>query len=163
MSTPPFIVHNSDVPEEVGHYPAPFDGEKLSFGRNLGKASGSVNVGMWQERLPPGRRTSFTHAHSHEEELIYVLSGSCVLRLFEQGKGAREVEVRAGHTISFPAGTGIAHCAVNRGTEDCVILCFGERKPGIDTCWYADEVEYQKWALANRPEKTWNGRPLHSK
>lgn len=78
MSSSPsvtFIVHALDVPEEEGAYPAPFDGEKLSFGRNLGKAAGTERLGLWQERLPPGRRTSFTHAHSHEEELVYVLQG----------------------------------------------------------------------------------------
>lgn len=157
MSTPSFIVHSSSVPEEAGHYPAPFDGEKLSFGRNLGKAAGSVNVGLWQERLPPGRRTSFTHAHSHEEELVYVLAGACTLRVVEPGKQATEVELLAGHTVSFVAGTGIAHSAVNRGTEDCVLLCFGERKPGVDRCWYAEDGDYQRWAETNRPDRTWRG------
>jgi hypothetical protein len=64
----PFVVHASEVAEAEGHYPAPFDAEALSFGRNLGAAAGSLNVGLWQERIPPGRRTSFTHAHSGEEE-----------------------------------------------------------------------------------------------
>lgn len=157
MKSPPFIVHASDVPEEAGSYPAPFDKEQLSFGRNLGKAAGSVNIGMWHERIPPGRRTSFTHAHSHEEELIYVLEGTCMIRIAEPGKEPYEITVRTGHTISFPAGTGIAHSAINRGTEDCTLLCFGERKPGVDRALYTDEVEYQKWALANRPERTWTG------
>ncbi|MBX7114330.1 MAG: cupin domain-containing protein [Myxococcaceae bacterium] len=152
----PFIVHITDVAEEEGSYPAPFDQEKLSLGRNLGKAAGSVNVGMWHERIPPGRRTSFTHAHSHEEELIYVLEGTCALLISQPGKEPVEVAVRAGHTISFPAGTGIAHSAINRGTEDCMLLCFGERKPGIDRCLYTDG-EYQQWALANRPDRTWSG------
>lgn len=158
MSLPPrFIVYASDVAEEEGHYPAPFDGEKLSLGRNLGKAAGSVNVGLWQERLPPGRRTSFTHAHSHEEELIYVLSGACHLRIVEPGQEPHEFEVRAGHAFSFPAGTGIAHSAVNHGSEDCVLLCFGERKPGVDRVWYPEEKAYQQWSTAQRPERTWSG------
>lgn len=105
----PYVVHTDDVPEQECRYEAPFDGELLAFGRNLGKAAGSVTVGLWHERIPPGHRTSFTHAHSHEEELAYVLSGVCVLRVVEPGREPREIPLRAGHVASFPAGTGIAH------------------------------------------------------
>jgi uncharacterized cupin superfamily protein len=152
----PFIVHALDVPEEEGAYPAPFDGEKLSLGRNLGKAAGTERLGLWQERLPPGRRTSFTHAHSHEEELIYVLQGECHVRLLEPGAAAaREIPLRAGHTVSFPAGTGIAHCFVNHGTNDCLLLCVGERRHGVDRCFYPEDRKYDEHRRLTQPERHW--------
>jgi uncharacterized cupin superfamily protein len=73
----PFIVHVDDVEEVEGTYGAPFDREKLSLYRDIGRAAGSKNVGFSWERLLPGRRTAFTHAHSEEEEFIFVLSGTC--------------------------------------------------------------------------------------
>jgi uncharacterized cupin superfamily protein len=155
METPRYVVHSDAVAEEEGHYPAPFDGEGLSFGKNLGGAAGSVRVGLWRERIPPGRRTSFTHAHSHEEELIYVLSGTCHVRLLEPGRDAVEIEVRAGHTVSFPSGTRIAHSFVNRGASACEILCFGERRRGDDRVAYPEEPAYQAWVAKNRPEIHW--------
>ncbi|WP_225414431.1 cupin domain-containing protein [Stigmatella hybrida] len=151
-----FIVHVDDVPEEEGRYPAPFDGERLSFGRNLGWASGSERLGLRLERLPPGRRTSFTHAHSHAEELVYILEGTCHVRLIQPGASvARELPLRAGHTVSFPSGTGIAHCFVNHGTQDCLLLCAGERHPGVDGAFYPEDREYDAHLRRTEPGRHW--------
>jgi uncharacterized cupin superfamily protein len=156
MATDSFIVFAPDVPEEEGHYPAPFDKERLGFFRDIGRAAGTVNIGVGLDRLPPGERTSFTHAHSHEEELIYVLEGECNVRLIDPGKEPREVPLRAGHVVSFVAGTRIAHCFVNRGTRDCVTLTIGERKRGIDRCFYAEDTEYNAFFAQERPERYWS-------
>jgi uncharacterized cupin superfamily protein len=83
MSGHDCIVHIDDVEEVEGCYPAPFDTEKLSIYRDLGRAAGSKTIGFAYERLPPGRRTRFTHAHLREEELVYVLSGRCHVRMIE--------------------------------------------------------------------------------
>jgi ribosomal-protein-alanine N-acetyltransferase len=153
---PPFIVRSADVPEEEGHYAPPFDIERLSWGRNLGKAAGSVKVGLWQERIPPGRRTSFTHAHSHAEELVYVLGGQCALRLVEPGTAPRDVPVAAGDVISFPPGTGIAHCFANRGEGDCTLLCFGERLPDLDRAFYPEDEGWDAHLKRTHPERHWS-------
>lgn len=155
MSRPTYVIHEDEVAEEEGHYPPPFDGEKLSLGRNLGRAAGSVAVGMWRERIPPGRRTSFTHAHSDEEELVYVLGGECTLRVVAPGEAASEHALRRGHTVSFPARTGIAHTFVNRSTEDCHLLCFGERKPGVDRAYYPEDAAYDAHRAKHEPHKSW--------
>jgi uncharacterized cupin superfamily protein len=133
----------------------PFDKERVGFFRNLGKAAGTMNIGVGIDRLPPGERSSFTHAHSHEEELVYVLEGECNVRLIEPGKEAREVPLRAGHLVSFVAGTAIAHCFVNRGNRECVTLTVGERKPGVDRCFYAEDSEYDALFAQQRPEGYW--------
>jgi uncharacterized cupin superfamily protein len=155
MAGDPFIVLATDVPEQEGHYPAPFDRERLGFFRDLGRAVGTVNVGIGMDRLPPGERSSFTHAHSHEEELVYVLEGECHVRLVEPGKEPREVPLRAGHLVSFPAGTRIAHCFVNRGSRDCITLTIGERKRGVDRVFYAEDRAYDEATRRERPERYW--------
>jgi uncharacterized cupin superfamily protein len=151
-----FIVFAPDVPEEAGHYPPPFDKERVGFSRNLGKAIGSVSIGVGIDRLPPGERSSFTHAHSHEEELVYVLEGECNVRLIEPGKEPREVPLRAGHVVSFVAGTRIAHCFFNRGSKDCLLLTVGERKRDVDRGFYAEDAEYDAFFARERPGSYWS-------
>ncbi|MBK9071445.1 MAG: cupin domain-containing protein [Myxococcales bacterium] len=155
---PRFIVRAADVPEEEGAYPPPFDGEKLSLGRNLGKAAHTVAMGLWQERIPPGRRTSFTHAHSHEEELVYVLAGTCTVRLVYPDGRSEEWPMQGGDVASFRAGTGIAHCFRNDGApggEDCVLLCVGERKREVDRAWYPDDPAYDEHRRTHEPDRSW--------
>ena len=153
--TPSYVVHIDDVSEVEGAYPPPFDAEKLSIYKDLGRAAGSKTIGFSHERLLPGKRTGFTHAHSDEEEAVYVLSGSCHLRIVEPGAEPREILLRAGHAVSFPAGTGIAHTFVNQGTGECTLLVIGERKPGVDRCRYVDDLEYDAHLAKTRPERHW--------
>lgn len=152
---PPYVVHLDDVEEQVGTYPAPFDSEKLTIYRDLGRAAGSKTIGFGHERLLPGHRSSFTHAHAEEEELVFVLAGTCHVRIIEPGAEPRELPLRAGHTVSFPAGTGIAHAFVNHGTEECTLLVIGERKPGVDRWFYAEDAAYDAHFAATRPDRYW--------
>jgi uncharacterized cupin superfamily protein len=150
-----FVVHIDDVAEVEGTYPPPFDREKLSIYKDLGRAAGSQKIGFAVERLLPGRRTSFTHAHSEEEELVYVLSGTCHVRLIEPGAGPREIALRAGHAVSFPAGTGIAHTFINRGTVECTLFIAGERRPDTDRVFYPEDREYDEHHARARAERHW--------
>jgi uncharacterized cupin superfamily protein len=155
MPTDPFIVFAPDVPEVEGRYPPPFDKERVGRFRNLGKATGSVNVGFGIDRLSPGERSSFTHAHLHEEEIVYVLEGECSVRLVEPGKEPREVPLRAGHAVTFVAGTRLAHCFVNRGTKDCLLFTVGERKREIERAFYAEDTEYDAFYAREKPSQYW--------
>jgi uncharacterized cupin superfamily protein len=152
---PPFVVHQDEVSEIEGTYPPPFDAEKLTVYRDLARAAGSERIGLAVERLLPGRRSSFTHAHSHEEEMVYVLSGECHVRLLERGAPQREVPLRAGHLVSLVAGTGIAHTFVNHGSEPCTLLVIGERNPQ-DRVFYPEDPEYDAHHARERPERHWD-------
>ncbi len=158
MSRPPFVIRSADVPEEEGWYPPPFDAEKLSFGRDLGRAAGSRALGAQRERIPPGRRTSFTHAHLREEELIYVLAGTPSVRWFEPGERPQEHVLAPGDLVVFPGGTGIAHTFVNRSDGDAEVLVIGERRPG-ERGYYPEDEAYFAWRSANRPDGVWPGGP----
>lgn len=150
----PYVVHIDDVSETEGAYPEPFETEKLSIYRDLGRASGSKSIGFAFERLPAGRRSSFTHAHSGEEEMVYVLSGTCSVRIVEPGSAPEEIPLRAGHAVSFPAGTGIAHAFVNPGTEECTLFVVGERREE-DKVFYPEDLEYDAHHAKTKPERHW--------
>lgn len=154
MIRPPFVVRASDVPEHEGSYPAPFDAERLSWGRDLGRAAGSRALGVWEERLPPGRRTSFTHAHQREEELVRVLAGHPTLRWVQPGQPAQEVELAPGDLAVFPAGTGIAHTFTNRSDADAWLLVVGERR-NSERAAYPEDPLYAAWREVEHPLRAW--------
>ena len=155
--TPPFVVHAQDVEEHEGRYPEPFDGEGLAFGRNLAAAAGARSLGAWLDRLPPGRRTSFPHAHLHEEEAIYVVDGTPHLRWLMPGEPAQECALRPGSYVSFPAGTGVAHTIINRSKNDAVLLVLGERRVS-DRIAYPENPDLEGWRREHRPHRQWNDR-----
>ncbi len=154
---PPFVVHRDDVPEVEVRYPAPFNAEALSLGRDLGRTAGSRALGTWVERLLPGRRTSFTHAHLREEEHVYVLDGHPTLRWLPPDGEGGEVELRPGHFVAFPAGTGIAHTFVNHGDQDALLLVVGERRAG-ERAAYPEDGAYEAWRRKRRPHTVWSDR-----
>lgn len=43
--------------------------------RPIGRAAGMLQIGIHLVRVPPGKRTSFPHAESAEEEFVYVIEG----------------------------------------------------------------------------------------
>jgi uncharacterized cupin superfamily protein len=104
----------------------------------------------------PGRRSGFTHAHSDEEELVFVLAGTCHVRLLAPGAAPREIALRAGHAVSFPAGTGIAHTFINHGDAACTLFVVGERKPGVDRVRYPEDHGYETDLASKRPDRFWS-------
>jgi uncharacterized cupin superfamily protein len=97
-------------------------------------------AGFHWERLNPGRRGSVPHCHSEEEEIFVILEGTAVLELCpsplraERGARAEEVELRPGHIVARPAGTGISHSFL-AGPDGVTMLIYGTRRPN-DMCWY---------------------------
>jgi RimJ/RimL family protein N-acetyltransferase len=154
VSRPPFVVRSSEVPEVEDSYPAPFDTEKLAWSRELGRAGGCRSLGAHRQRLPAGRRTSFTHAHSREEELVYVLSGRPSVRWVEPGKEPQEYVLQPGDLLVFPAGTALAHTVINHSEEDAELLVVGERRPS-DRVFYPEDPTYDAWFATRRPLYTW--------
>lgn len=101
--------------------------------RPLGDLFGLKNFGANLTTLAPGAVSSLRHAHTRQDEFVYVLSGSPTL-LTDHG----ESPMQAGQCIGFPAGTGDAHTFVNRSGEDCVLLVVGDRSAG-DAASYPDD------------------------
>ena len=121
-----------DVPESnATGYPEPFRAAALKrFNRRLGQHAGLTNYGVTLTRITPGGQSSQRHAHTKQDEFVYVLEGEVVL---ESNAGAQVL--KRGMCAGFPAGTGDAHRFVNKSTVDAVILVVGDKTGG-------DEVSY---------------------
>ncbi len=99
----------------------------------LGDVFGLRNFGVNLTRLAPGAASSMRHAHSLQDEFIYVLEGRPVLVT-----DAGETQLEAGMCAGFPAGTGDAHRLVNRTAGDVLVLEVGDRTP-LDRVTYPED------------------------
>ena len=95
------------------------------WNRRLGDHAKLINFGANLTRIVPGGQSSYRHAHSRQDEFIYVLQGKVEL---ETDAGVEVLD--AGMCAGFPAGTGNAHRFVNRSTEDVLLLVVGDRTAG---------------------------------
>jgi uncharacterized cupin superfamily protein len=116
---PPTIVATEDVAPTVYDRPG-YEGDE----RDLGRAAGSVNSGLRHVVLRHGALSCPPHWHTAEEELFVVLDGSGEALL-----GSDVLDVRAGHVLARPPGTGEAH-ALRGGLEGMTYLAYGTRAPG---------------------------------
>ncbi len=124
----------TDRPESIAHWTriegaddSHYDGddELMSIGAPFGRHFGLTRLGIHHERLLPGRRTSYPHAESAEEEFVYVIAGTPDVWL--DGELHR---LRPGDAVGFPPGTGICHCFLNNTAGEVRLLVIGEtRKP----------------------------------
>ena len=69
MKRPDCIRHWRELegPDDATYPDSP---ERFSIGAPLGRGLRLNRLGIHHERLPPGRRTSYPHAESDEEEFI---------------------------------------------------------------------------------------------
>jgi uncharacterized cupin superfamily protein len=112
-------------------YPEPFRAaNQQRWNRRLGDHAKLRNFGVNLTRIVPGGQSSHRHAHTRQDEFVYVLEGEVVL----ESNGGVEL-LRAGMCAGFPSGTGNAHRFVNRSARDVLLLVVGDRTPG-------DEVTY---------------------
>ena len=101
--------------------------------RPLGDPFGLVNFGVNLTRLAPGAISALRHAHSLQDEFIYVLEGTPTLVT-----DAGETQLEPGLCAGFRAGSGDAHQLVNRSDADVLYLEIGDRTPG-DSAAYPDD------------------------
>jgi uncharacterized cupin superfamily protein len=133
--------------------------------RNLGRAARSVTTGVQHVEVAPGKESAPAHCHSLEEEIFVILDGDGVLVLCGQpgqggaAEGEEETPVRAGHVISRPAGTGVAHM-FRAGDSGLTYLAYGMRNSG-DVCYYprSDKIAFRGLGLVGRLERLdyWDG------
>jgi uncharacterized cupin superfamily protein len=99
----------------------------------LGDEFGLTNFGVNLTRLPPGCASALRHAHSRQDEFVYILAGEPVLL-----SDAGETPLQPGMCAGFKAGSGDAHCLVNRGTAEVLYLEVGDRS-AEDAVDYPDD------------------------
>ena len=106
--------------------------------RALGDAFGLTNFGVNLTRLAPGALSALLHAHSRQDELVYILQGHPTLRT-----ASASIVLAPGHCAGAKAGSGLACQLVNATAEDVLYLEIGDRSDG-------DEVDYPEDDLRAR-------------
>jgi uncharacterized cupin superfamily protein len=136
--TPP-AMHAKDAPlrSKPSIYPEPF--ASMMQGREkrqLGEVFGLSNFGVNLTKLKPGAISALRHAHSKQDEFIYVLEGNPTLRTDEG-----ESELSPGMCAGFKAGSGNAHQLINRSTEEVTYLEIGDRTPHDSGAYPDDDLK----------------------
>ena len=128
----------TDLPESNSSgYPAAFrNGQRKRWNRRAGDYGGLKNYGVNFVRVEPGGQSSARHAHTRQDEFVYVVDGELVL-VTDAGRE----KVGPGTCVAFPAGTGDGHHFLNESDKDATFLVVGDRTPG-------DEASYPDIDLA---------------
>jgi uncharacterized cupin superfamily protein len=90
--------------------------------RNLSDIIGLQRVVLRWGRIPPGKESFIYHAHQHEEEFMYILSGRGIAEINDE-----EFAVSAGDFLAFPTPS-VAHHLRNPFDTDLIYLMGGERQ-----------------------------------
>jgi uncharacterized cupin superfamily protein len=115
-------------------YPEPF-ASRLQYRdkRVLGDLFGLTNFGVNLTTNHPGGMSALRHAHTRQDEFIYVIAGNPTL-ITDTG----ETLLKPGMCAGFAHGTGNAHHLINRGEIDAIYLEVGDRSAG-DSVAYPDD------------------------
>ena len=116
------------------NYPEPFASRMAGRDkRPLGDLFRLTNFGVNITRLKPGGCSALRHAHTKQDEFVYILEGRPTL-LTDAGRTL----LNPGMCAGFKAGTGDAHCLINETEADVVYLEMGDRTAG-DAVSYPDD------------------------
>ena len=147
MTIRPPALKALDAPPRTqpSHYPEPFRSQMAGrVKRPLGDGFGLKNFAVNLTSVPPGAVSALRHAHSRQDEFIYVVTGTLTLHTNEG-----ETELSAGMCAGFPAGSGNAHRLINQGTQEAVYLEVGDRTDGDEVTYPDDDL------VARRKGSAW--------
>ena len=131
-------------------YPEPFASRMRGrTKRALGEQFGLRNFGVNLTRLEPGAVSALRHAHSRQDEFIYVLEGQPALHT-DEGL----TRLAPGMCAGFPAGSGNAHCLINDTAAAVVYLEIGDRSSGDQAHYPDDDLRAElidgRWAFSHK-------------
>lgn len=153
---PPVAVVAMNVPVRArpSVYPEPFASRMTGRSkRQLGEVFQLSNFGVNLTTLAPGGSSALRHAHTKQDEFVYILSGTATLHT-DEGR----VLLTPGMCAGFKAGSGDAHRLVNETMEEVQYLEVGDRNPGDEASYPDDDIKAMlvdgSWAFAHK-----NGDP----
>lgn len=138
-SKTPIAVVAAEVPARTrpSNYPEPFASRMSGREKGaLGDLFGLTNFGVNLTRLAPGAISSLRHAHSKQDEFIFVLQGLPTLQT-DEGR----TQLSPGMCSGFKAGTGNGHHLTNETAEEVVYLEVGDRTPGDEGTYPDDDLQ----------------------
>ena len=156
---PDFIRHWRELEgADERHYVT--SNELMSIGAPLARALGLKKIGIHHERLLPGRRTSYPHAESMEEEFVFVIEGEP-----DAWIDGHLHRLEPGDAVGFPAGTGLCHSFLNNTTVEVRLLVVGEAARPDNKIYYpcnSELMAFRKdwWhGVPERPMGPHHGKP----
>ena len=113
----------------------------------------SVYPEPFASRMAPNAVSALRHAHTKQDEFIYILQGGPTLHT-DEGR----TRLSPGMCAGFKAGTGNGHCLINETAEEVVYLEVGDRTPGDEGSYPDDDLKALlmdgKWKFVHK-----DGRP----
>lgn len=136
------------------NYPEPFASRMTGRQKHpLGDLFGLTNFGVNLTKLAPGAASALRHAHTKQDEFVYILQGQPTLHTDEGS-----TKLSPGMCAGFKAGTGNGHRLVNETKDDIVYLEIGDRTPGDEGSYPDDDLKALlvdgKWKFVHK-----NGTP----
>jgi uncharacterized cupin superfamily protein len=136
---PTVAIVASEAPARTrpSNYPEPFASRMSGREkRPLGDEFGLQNFGVNLTRLAPRSVSALRHAHSRQDEFVYILEGRPTL-CTDEGR----TPLSPGMCAGFKAGTGNGHQLVNETDEDVLYMEVGDRTPGDEGSYPDDDLK----------------------
>jgi uncharacterized cupin superfamily protein len=137
--TYPVAVVADEAPPRVraSNYPEPFAGRMAGRRKQpLGDLFGLSNFGVNLTRLAPGAMSALRHAHTKQDEFVYILQGHPTLHT-DEGR----TKLSPGMCAGFKAGTGNGHHLINETDNEVIYLEIGDRTPGDEGSYPDDDLK----------------------
>ena len=135
----PTAIQASEAPARLkpSNYPEPFAARMAGRVKQpLGELFGLGNFGVNLTRLAPGAASSLRHAHTRQDEFIYILQGQPTLHT-DEGL----TRLAPGMCAGFKAGSGNGHRLLNETAQEVVYLEVGDRTPGDEGSYPDDDLK----------------------
>ncbi len=131
-------------------YPEPFASRMAGrHKRQLGEVFGLTNFGVNLTHIAPGAFSALRHAHTTQDEFVYILKGHPTLHT-----NAGRQQLSPGMCAGFKAGSGDAHRLVNETQEEVIYLEVGDRTPGDKVSYPDDDIQANlvdgKWQFVHK-------------
>lgn len=148
----PIAVTATDVPVRArpSVYPEPFASRMAGRSkRQLGEVFGLANFGVNLTHLAPGASSALRHAHTKQDEFVYILEGNPSLHTNDG-----ITRLAPGMCAGYKAGTGDAHRLVNETPLEVVYLEIGDRTAGDEASYPDDDIQAMlvdgKWKFVRK-------------
>jgi uncharacterized cupin superfamily protein len=132
------------------NYPEPFASRMAGrVKRPLGDLFGLTSFGVNLTRLAPNAVSALRHAHTRQDEFVFILQGRPILHT-DEGR----TQLSPGMCAGFKAGTGNGHHLINETSKDVVYLEVGDRTAGDQGSYPDDDLQAMlvegKWRFVHK-------------
>lgn len=135
MRTTPIRATDVDAAKGQTIYPEPFASVVAGrTKRKLGDLFGLQNFGVNLTQLDPGATSALLHAHTVQDEFVFIVEGTATVVIGEQ-----EYQLSPGECVGFKAGSQ-AHQILNRSSETVTYLEIGDRSRGDAVIYPNDDI-----------------------